>query len=172
MIFVCALNAVDTTIKDQSPSHLISLLDEASMIETPDAIEPDNHLRLALNDISVPMQGYETPGQIHVERLINFISQWPQTSPLLIHCWAGISRSTAAAYITLCLNNPDANEATLARILRLASPSATPNQLIVHLADKLLGRNGRMVEAIEGIGRGASAWQGALFSLPVKIEQG
>ncbi len=171
MIFVCALNAVDTTIADEKPSHLISLLDEASMIATPGAIEAENHLRLGLNDISAPMQGYETPGQIHVERLISFISDWPQTSPLLIHCWAGISRSTAAAYITLCINNPDVDEITLARILRHASPSATPNKLIVHLADNMLHRNGRMVEAIEGIGRGASAWQGSLFSLPIKIVQ-
>lgn len=171
MIFVCSLNAVEATIAENQPSHLISLLGAESMIATPDAIEAGNHLKLAMNDISAPQQGYVTPGQAHVERLIGFIEDWPQTSPMLIHCWAGISRSTAAAYITLCLTNPDKDEHTLAQSLRQASPSATPNRLIVGLADNMLGRNGRMIEAISAIGRGASAWQGAVFSLPVKQEQ-
>jgi len=171
MIFVCSLNAVETTIAENKPSHLISLLGEESMIDTPDAIAAGNHLKLAMNDISAPQQGYVTPGQTHVKRLIRFIEDWPQTSPLLIHCWAGISRSTAAAYITLCLTNPDEDEHTLAQILRQASPSATPNRLIVGLADNMLGRNGHMIEAINAIGRGASAWQGEVFSLPLKLHE-
>ena len=169
MIFICSLSAVDATIAQHHPSHLISLLGHDTMIETPDAITGDNHLKLSMNDISSPQAGYVTPGEAHVERLINFVQDWPQTSPLLIHCWAGISRSTAAAYITLCLNNPETDENLLAQLLRNASPSATPNKLIVHLADNMLGRNGRMVDAIGTIGRGASAWQGAVFSLPLKV---
>ncbi len=169
MILVCSLNAVDTTIAEHNPSHLISLLGQESMIETPDAITGSNHLKLSVNDISTPQPGYVTPGEAHVERLITFVQNWPQSSPMLIHCWAGISRSTAAAYITLCLNNPETDENTLAQFLRNASPSATPNRLIVHLADNILGRNGRMTDAIETIGRGASAWQGAVFSLPLKV---
>ncbi len=172
MIFVCSLSAVEATIAQNQPSHLISLLGEESMIATPVAIQSDNHLKLSMNDISAPQHGYVTPGKAHVERLIGFIEDWPQTAPLLIHCWAGISRSTAAAFIALCMNNPDQEENTLAQILRQASPSATPNRLIVHLADNMLSRQGRMVKAIEAIGRGASAWQGAVFSLPLKADQG
>ena len=37
--------------------------------------------------------------------------------------------------------------------LRKASPTATPNQHLVALADDILGRNGRMVDAIRAIGR-------------------
>ncbi len=171
MIFVCSLNAVDETIAEARPSHLISLLGEEMMIATPVAIDSDNHLRLAMNDISIPKDGYVTPGQSHVEKLISFIEDWPQTSPMLIHCWAGISRSTAAAFIALCINNPGEDEASLAQLLRQASPTATPNKLIVHLADNMLERQGRMVAAIEDIGRGASAWQGAVFSLPLRSGQ-
>ena len=171
MIIVCSLSAVEATIAENKPSHLISLLGEETMIATPAAINSENHLKLSMNDISAPQKGYVTPGEAHVERLIRFVGEWPQTSPLLIHCWAGISRSTAAAYITLCLNNPDEDEHILAQILRRASPSATPNKLIIHLADNMLGRNGRMIEAINSIGRGASAWQGEVFSLPLKPGQ-
>jgi predicted protein tyrosine phosphatase len=49
--------------------------------------------------------------------------------------------------------------------LRAASPSATPNRLIVSYADALLGRNGRMSRAIEKIGRGENAYLGKPFVL-------
>ena len=68
---------------------------------------------------------------------------------LLIHCWAGISRSSAAAYAIACDRNPGF-ERDIAIELRRRSPSATPNRLMVRLADDLLQRDGRMVEAIDG----------------------
>ena len=99
------------------------------------------------------------------ERLVAFLSSWQRERPVLIHCWAGISRSTAAAYTALCMFRPDASEEELAQELRAASPSATPNRLIVSLADEVLGRNGRMVKAIGKIGRGADAFEGTPFVL-------
>jgi predicted protein tyrosine phosphatase len=57
------------------------------------------------------------------------------------------------------------DEEELALELRRASPSATPNRLIVSLADDILGRQGRMVKAVEKIGRGADAFEGTPFIL-------
>jgi len=84
---------------------------------------------------------------------------------MLIHCWAGISRSTAAAFTALCLLRPSTDEEQIAWELREASPSATPNRLIVQLADDVMGRGGRMVRAIEKIGRGEEAYEGTPFVL-------
>ena len=50
-----------------------------------------------------------------------------------------------------------ATRQSIAQALRRASPTATPNIRIVSLADRLLGRDGRMVAAIETIGRGEIA---------------
>ena len=47
-----------------------------------------------------------------------------------------------------------ATKPSIAQALRRASPTATPNIRIVSLADRLLGRDGRMIAAIETIGRG------------------
>ena len=58
-----------------------------------------------------------------------------------------------------------ADEAELAARLRKASPSATPNARLVAIADAMLGRDGRMREAIAGIGRGADAFEGTPFRL-------
>ena len=84
---------------------------------------------------------------------------------MVVHCWAGISRSTAAAYTALCAINPDVSEELIALRLREASPTAYPNRLIIRLADDALGRRGRMVRAIEGIGRGVIATEAVPFSL-------
>ena len=61
---------------------------------------------------------------------------------MVVHCWAGISRSTAAAFISLCAINPDAPEELIAARLREASPTAYPNRLMVRLADAALGPPG------------------------------
>jgi predicted protein tyrosine phosphatase len=82
---------------------------------------------------------------------------------MVIHCFAGISRSTAAAFSVFCAARPDLDEAEIALRLRQRSPEATPNILIVTIADRILGRSGRMVRAVESIGRGAQAMEGSIF---------
>ena len=165
MIIVCPLHAVETQIEKHGASHVMSLLGPEHMIDTPAGIERDNHLQLTLHDIALPADGYIAPGETHVGRLIEFFEQWDRDAPMVVHCWAGISRSTAAAFTALCMHYPDSAEMDLARKLREASPIATPNPLIVAAADKLLDRSGRMVEAVQSIGRGASAWEGNVFTL-------
>jgi predicted protein tyrosine phosphatase len=100
-----------------------------------------------------------------VTRLLVFTRAWDRQRPLVIHCWAGVSRSTAAAYITACLFAPARDEFDIADALRVASPTATPNARLVAIADRMLGRGGRMVSAIAAIGRGQDAFEGAPFQL-------
>jgi predicted protein tyrosine phosphatase len=100
-----------------------------------------------------------------MERLIEFARDWGGRGPMVVHCWAGISRSTAAAYTALCAINPGVNEELIARRLREASPTAYPNRLMIRLADAALRRGGRMVQAVEGIGRGVVAVEAVPFSL-------
>jgi predicted protein tyrosine phosphatase len=109
------------------------------------------------------------PCESHVCDLIRFAREWDRQAPLLIHCWAGISRSTAAAFISLCALNPAGTEHDLAWVLRRASPTAYPNRLLVALADEALARNGRMVTAVEDIGRGRVAEEAEVFSLPALL---
>jgi len=67
--------------------------------------------------------------------------------------------------VAACALNPQREELAIAQALRLASPSATPNLRIVALADRALGRGGRMTAAIEHIGRGVLAFEGDPFRL-------
>jgi predicted protein tyrosine phosphatase len=164
-VHVCPLSAVPDIVARSNASHLMTCLQDEILVETPRLISPDRHLRLHIHDISVPITGCIHPGEEHVSRLIEFAHAWGGRGPMVVHCWAGISRSTAAAYTALCAINPDASEELVAQRLRKASPTAYPNRLIIQLADAALGRNGRMVRAIEGIGRGLVATEAVPFWL-------
>ena len=165
MIIVCPLNKVQSLIDQHGAKHVVTLLAPDTGDQPPQGIAPERHLKLYFHDIVQPMEGHVPPGAGDAEKLIAFFQDWDRKDPMLVHCWAGISRSTAAAYTALCMFRPDADEEELAFELRKASPSATPNRLIVSLADEVLGRNGRMVRAIEKIGRGADAFEGTPFVL-------
>ena len=87
---------------------------------------------------------------------------------IVVHCYAGISRSTAGAFITACALNPERDERTIARLIRDASPTAQPNLRLVALADNLLGRKGRMVKAVDTLGPALSAYEGVPFRLDLE----
>mgnify|MGYP002713137772 CR=1 FL=1 len=169
MIHVCALYYVDRLVQQHGVSHVITLTSNAADIPTPPGVAAERHLRLLMNDIVEPGEGLVAPGRTHVEELVEFALAWDCKAPMLIHCWAGISRSTAAAFTALCARNPHAAEIDIARRLRAASPTATPNSRIVAHADEILGRNGRMIKAVAEIGRGATASEGVPFKLPAEF---
>ena len=165
-LHVCPMSLVHETLVRTGARHLVTVINLQTMLETPPEIAPDNHLKLAINDITEPQDGLIHPTAEHVDRLVRFALNWDRRDPLLVHCWAGISRSTAAAFITLCALNPNVPEHLLARRLREASATASPNRLLVRLADARLNRCGRMVTAIEQIGPGQMAPEGQPFILP------
>jgi predicted protein tyrosine phosphatase len=168
MIHVCSLARLHETVEDTGARHVVSLIDNDIRIERPAAIVEENHLWLRLHDISSPLDGYIMPDEEHVAELLSFVRRWDRRAPLVMHCYAGISRSTASAFASVCALNPQRDEDAIAQALRRASPTATPNIRIVSLADRLLGRDGRMVAAIETIGRGVMAAEANPFRLDLE----
>jgi len=165
MIHVCSLARLHETVEDTGARHVVSLIGDEASIERPVAIVPENHLWLRMHDISSPLDGYIFPEEAHVADLLDFVRRWDRRAPLVVHCYAGISRSTASAFASVCALNPHRDEKSIALALRSASPTATPNARIVSLADRLLGRDGLMVAAIETLGLGVLATEGTPFRL-------
>jgi predicted protein tyrosine phosphatase len=168
MIHVCSLSRLYETVEDTGARHVVSLIGDEDRLERPASIAPQNHLWLRLHDISSPLDGHIMPGEQHVAELLAFVREWDRRAPLVVHCYMGISRSTASAYAAVCALNPGRAEDDIAQALRAASPTATPNSRIVSLADRLLGRDGRMVAAIETIGRGVMTAEAEPFRLDIE----
>ena len=165
MIHVCSLARLHATVDETGARHIVTLLRLTDRVQRPSHIAPENHLVLAVDDIALPADGFTVPAQEHVERLIEFVGLWDRSAPMVVHCFAGISRSTAAAFVTACALNPQRDEAAIARAIRDASPTAMPNTRIVSIADRLLQRDGRMVRAVDRLGRGLEAMEGHPFRL-------
>ncbi|MEP3048668.1 MAG: protein-tyrosine phosphatase family protein [Roseibium sp.] len=168
MLHVCSLSKLTDTVDKTGAKSVVTLINGEMEVPTPSGVASEQHLFLAFNDIVAPIDGLTPPSEAHVVEFLDFMQAWDQQAPLVIHCWAGISRSTAGAYVAACALNSSADEYALALQLRENSPSATPNARIVAMADKILGRNGRMIDAIRGIGRGANAFEGTPFIMPIE----
>lgn len=165
MIHVCSLARLYATVEETRARHVVTLLRLVDRVQWPRHIVPENHLILSVDDIVDHAEGYTVPAEEHVGRLIDFARAWDRTTPMVVHCFAGISRSTGAAFTAACALNPKRDEAEIARAIRAASPTAQPNARIVGIADRLLNRNGRMVRAVEALGPGAIASEGEPFRL-------
>lgn len=165
MIHVCSLARLHDTVATTGARHVVSLLAHEANLTRPATIAPENHLWLQLHDISAPQDGYVAPQIEHVEKLIAFVQRWPREQALVIHCYAGVSRSSAAAFTAVCALSPESDERAIATALRRASSTATPNIRIVGIADELLARRGRMVSAVEAIGVGVVAPEAEPFRL-------
>ena len=147
MIHVCSLQAMPSEAARLGPTHLISILDPEDYAETPGGVDPARHWRFGFNDISEPEPDQLMPEQADIERLLKFGDGWDGVAVTLIHCQAGISRSTAAALILICQRNAG-RELEAAERLRSAGQHAWPNRRMIEFADGLLGCDGRMVDAL------------------------
>ena len=168
MIHVCSLARLHGTVAETRASHIVTLLRLIDRVERPAAIAPANHLVLGMDDISAPIDGYTHPAEEHVHELIGFVQRWDRRAPVVMHCYAGISRSTAGAFITACALNPGRDEAAIARAIRGSSKTAMPNTMLVGHADRILGRKGRMIAAVEALGPGRAAAGGEPFRLDLE----
>ena len=167
-IVVGPLSKISHMAEEHTPSHMLTLINEGTVVERPQTIHHTRYLRLSMNDIAEYEEGRILAERYHVENLLDFGKAWTREKPLLIHCWAGVSRSTAAALITLCNLNPGLEPAIAAERLRKASPTATPNRRLISLADEMLGKGGALLAAVDTIGRGAEInFEGVPFRLEI-----
>jgi len=168
MIHVCSLARLHDTVAEIGATHIVTLLRLIDRVQRPVTVVETHHLILGMDDIASPMDGYIHPAEEHVSDLIKFVQGWDRRAPIVMHCYAGISRSTAGAFITACALNPKRDELAIARAIRGSSATAMPNVMLVGHADRILGRKGRMVAAVEALGPGRPALEGDPFRLDLE----
>ena len=168
MLHVCSLAALPDTVRATGASHVLTVMANVDQVQRPTSVLPANHLKVSMDDITEQMDGFVAPNETHIERVLTFVRSWDRRAPMVVHCYAGISRSTASAFATVCALNPHRDEMAIARLIRDASPIAAPNRLIVSLADKALGRDGRMLRALDAMGPGSMSVEGRPFRIDLE----
>jgi predicted protein tyrosine phosphatase len=137
-------------------THVLSILDPdwpdpASFADFP----PHRRLALRFHDIIEPAPGRYAPSREDVERLLAFGRELgePAGSHLLVHCHAGVSRSTAAAALILAQAHPDRPAGEALDAVAQIRPRAWPNLRILEFGDALLGRDGEIIAAASALYR-------------------
>ena len=125
------------------------------LITVEDSLE-DNPLRinndlcpqlvLCFDDISLPVDDYILPQKKHVEKALEFTEEIGDGS-LIIHCVAGISRSSAIALAVIAKSLGIGKEEEAIKELQILNPYCLPNKLVVRLTDEILGHEMKLYNA-------------------------
>src|ERR1700752_4777602 len=121
MLHVCALAALSDTVRITGASHVLTVMANVAQVQRPESVLPPNHLKVSMDDITEHIEGFTAPCEAHVEQVLAFVRGWDRAAPMVVHCYAGISRSTASAFAAACLLNPHRDEIAIARQIRAAS---------------------------------------------------
>jgi predicted protein tyrosine phosphatase len=172
-ILVAPLSHLPDIVARRKPARVISVLDPGIPFPELGPSYDDRHLRLAFHDVHSPGPGVVAPSARHIAELLDFLETWDAVECLLVHCRAGIGRSTATAFVAACHRDPRASERRIAIELRRVAPLARPNEAVVKLADAMMQRNGRMWAAIADTGRGLpwlDVHEGEPFELAARFD--
>lgn len=166
MLIVSSLDCACQAYAAYHPARVISLLAGDEALPCFDGLPAERHLKLCVEKESC-CESISIAARRRAEEIVRFLDSWNGEGGLLIHCNRGISRSTAAAFVVMCMCAPGADEAEIAAALRKAAPFADPCPLLVSYADEILERHGRMVDAIDDLPPPAPAICAPLVTLPL-----
>jgi predicted protein tyrosine phosphatase len=150
-LWICRACDLSTLSGEISPDRILSIAEPGFRNPTPAGIQNDRHHHLNFDDIVEALPGYLEPSEQHVGEIIDLAVKLADTDRILVHCQAGISRSSAAALIILSARNPG-HERAIAAQLRAEGPWFVPNRLMVEIADRLIGRGPLLSAAVISMG--------------------
>jgi predicted protein tyrosine phosphatase len=133
-------------------THVLSLLhsSERNYLFMPKSFKRENWLFLEMDDV-ISESAEFAPQKDQVVQLLDWAKKLPGDAHLVVHCFAGISRSTAAALaIKVQELGVDQVDEAINWLLEIR-PQACPNPVITKHADELLGANGKLHEAAEEV---------------------
>lgn len=149
-ISITSVDKVPAYVQFKSVTHIVSLLwkEEKDELRLPSSFPRENWLSVEMNDVaSRHHSGAPTRGQVNY--VLEWIKQLPEDAHVLIHCFAGISRSTAIALSAKVMQGMPIDEAVA--WLKDHRPVACPNPIITKYADEILEAKGELHSAAEKI---------------------
>ena len=166
-LWICRADDLPTVAVELRPHRILSISSPGFRPSTPSGVVPGRHFHLNFDDIVEPVAGYVEPSEAHVRSIIDLGAWLPDAERILVHCHAGISRSSAAALILLATRNPG-HERDIASLLRAEGPWFVPNRLMIEIADRLLGRGAVLSTALTSMGPATMAANARPVGLPLK----
>lgn len=141
-IQVCGYAELADVIASFAPTHIISAINSIGPLD-----DVEHHLHVNVSDVPMPMDGHIHPTMAHLNQVLTFTAGLTDQDRLLVHCFAGQSRSTAYAIGVLIqhgLNSAEAfDKISILRSILL------PNTLIIKLIDDRFGLHGELIEIID-----------------------
>ncbi|HXI87439.1 MAG TPA: hypothetical protein VNH64_08270 [Parvularculaceae bacterium] len=166
MLIVSSLEGAKTAFTRYRPACVISLLSEDEPVPVFIDLDPRKHFKFYVERESSAAT-ISAAAKERAHDIIAFVRDWDRVGDVLIHCNRGVSRSTAAAYVILCMTAPGVDEQLIAEALRRAAPFADPCPILISYTDDILGRGGRMIEAIEALPPPRPAISAPIVTLPL-----
>jgi len=136
---ICGYEELQHVIARWQPTHVLSVLNGMETL-------PGNHLFIEVSDIPRPMEGHIHPARAHLEKVFEFTAKLTADDRLLVHCYAGMSRSTAIAIGVLIQHGMD-SETAFDHVAAIR-PILMPNEMFIQLIDEYFALSGDLVKIV------------------------
>ena len=146
-IIICGLADIQNCVDKYNPDKMLSIINKNFSPETPQGMDKSRHIKMLIDDISEPRDGFILPEKHHAQELLDFTNDWDISKPLLVHCHMGISRSTATSLGVAAKYDPE-NIETIIEKLKEIAPHASPNKIMTQYYDEILGLNSRLFSSL------------------------
>lgn len=146
-IIICGLADIQHCVDKYNPDKMLTIINQNFSPDTPSGMDENRHLKMLIDDISEPREGFILPQKHHAQALLDFTNDWDTSKPLLVHCHMGISRSTSTSLGVAAKFDPDNIELIIENLKEIA-PHASPNKIMTKYYDEILGLNNRLFSSL------------------------
>ena len=146
-IIICGLADIQNCVDKYNPDKMLTIINKNFSPDTPQGMDKSRHIKMLIDDISEPRDGFILPEKHHAQALLDFTNDWDTSKPLLVHCHMGISRSTATSLGVAAKFDPENIELIIEKLKEIA-PHASPNKIMTQYYDEILGLNNRLYSSI------------------------
>lgn len=151
-IFISNIKDISHMFRLNGITHILSVIsrDELDFIKLPKEFDRNNWLLLYMDDM-IDINSPLAPTKNQIETILKWGKTLPSNANVLVHCFAGISRSTACALALKVQEIGIAHINECSKWLVNQRPNACPNPVITWHADELLSANGILFKHSEDI---------------------
>jgi len=162
-IFVCSMDEAGDFSRQLKAGLLVSISDPERRSITTERLGdmPASICPLDFHDIERPAPGMAVAEPHHIQAAIHALQKSPVARPVLVHCHAGISRSSAVALLLATARHimagKERDEAISAAFsqISMTTPHARPNMHIIEIGTEVLKlSNTNFIESAWNLHRG------------------